>query len=240
MKFFNILAHDLRNPFNIIMGYADILSADFNDLTDQTKKEYINQISVGADSAYRLLNNLLEWARSQTGRTLFTPLPIDLLLPLNNSLQVVAPQAQAKGVRFITENSGDTFVFADMNMVRTVFRNLLTNAIKFSYPGSVVKIITEEIAPGHPDLLSDEQNSYIKVTVEDHGTGIEPSDVTKLFMIGEKVRTDGTANETGTGIGLLLCHEFILKNKGRIWVTSRLGEGSSFMFILPKSKQPQV
>ncbi len=235
-KFFSILAHDLKNPFNIILGYADILSHDYDELTDTIKKEYIGQIEIGAQSAFRLLNNLLEWARSQTGSLQFDPQPIDISIPINNSLQVIEPQAQAKGIKFETDLSNNYWVFADLNMVRTVIRNLLTNAIKFSYPGSTVRLTLEELKPGHPDLPTEATENYLKVTVEDHGIGIGSSDLAKLFKTGEKVKTDGTANEVGTGLGLILCHEFIIRNNGRIWATSRQGEGSRFMFILPTTQ----
>jgi len=235
-KFFSILAHDLKNPFNIILGYADILSHDYDELSDTIKKEYIGQIEIGAQSAFRLLNNLLEWARSQTGSLQFDPQPIDINIPITNSLQVIAPQAQAKGIKFETSQQGNSWVFADLNMVRTVIRNLLTNAIKFSYPGSIVALTTEILEPGHPDLADNATTNYLKVTVEDHGTGIITSDLAKLFKTGEKVKTEGTANEAGTGLGLILCHEFITRNNGRIWATSRQGEGSQFMFILPTTQ----
>lgn len=235
-KFFSILAHDLKNPFNIILGYADILSHDYDELSDTIKKEYIGQIEIGAQSAFRLLNNLLEWARSQTGSLQFDPQPIDISIPVNNSLQVIETQAQAKGIKFETDLSTNCWVFADLNMVRTVIRNLLTNAIKFSYPGSTVRLTLEELKPGHPDLPADAAETYLKVTVEDHGIGITPSDLSKLFKTGEKVKTEGTANEIGTGLGLILCHEFITRNNGRIWATSREGEGSRFMFILPTTQ----
>lgn len=235
-KFFSLLAHDLKNPFNIILGYAEILSTDYDELNDQVKKEYIGQIEIGAESAFRLLNNLLEWARSQTGKIQFNPQPIDISVPINNGLQVVATQAQAKGIKIESRHKGQLWAYADLNMVRTVIRNLLTNAIKFSYPGSTVTLSTEQTEPGHPAQPSDDPRNYIMVTVEDKGTGIEPDDMLKLFKTGEKVRTDGTANETGTGLGLILCHEFIQRNQGRIWVTSKPGEGSRFMFLLPEAQ----
>lgn len=235
-KFFSLLAHDLKNPFNIILGYAEILSTDYDELNDQVKKEYIGQIEIGAESAFRLLNNLLEWARSQTGKIQFNPQPIDISVPINNGLQVVATQAQAKGIKIEYKPTEQLWAYADLNMVRTVIRNLLTNAIKFSYPGSAVTLSAERTGSGHPAQPADDQRVYIMVTVEDKGTGIEPDDMQKLFKTGEKVRTDGTANETGTGIGLILCHEFINRNQGRIWVSSRPGEGSRFMFLLPEAQ----
>lgn len=236
-KFFNILAHDLKNPFNIILGYADLLTGEFEVLDDKSKKEYIRQISIGADSAYRLLNNLLEWARAQTGSIHFEQQPVQLLIPLRNSMQVVEPQAQAKGIKIDVNIDQDHWIFADINMVKTVFRNLLTNAVKFSNPNTIVAVYSEILEPGHPDIQMDANSRFVKITVEDQGVGIEFKDLQRLFKVGEKVRTDGTAKETGTGLGLLLCHEFVQRNQGRIWVTSKPGSGSKFMFILPEAVQ---
>lgn len=233
-KFFNILAHDLKNPFNIILGYADLLIAEFDILDDNTKRKYIGQIVEGAGSAFRLLNNLLEWARSQTGKIQFDPQPLKVSIPIQHSLQVVEPQAQVKGVRIQVDVNESFWVLADLNMVKTVFRNLLTNAIKFSYPGSLVKIYSELLPAGHPDAPEGGMTNYVKVTVEDQGIGIEAADLTRLFQTGEKVRREGTAHETGTGLGLLLCKEFVERNGGRIWVTSRPGAGSKFMVLLPE------
>lgn len=226
-KFFSIIAHDLKNPFSSILGFSDILSREWDDFDEKTKQTFIRSISLASQSTYRLLENLLMWSRTQTGGIQFLPEPIDLSNVALEAIKVTAGQADAKKIKVISQIPFDSEVVADENMLQTIFRNLLTNAIKFSHPGGMVTM----------SVSTDEDSSQIEIS--DEGIGISPEDQARLFKIDQNVKRAGTDNETGSGLGLLLCHELISKHGGRIWVESELGKGSRFIFVLPAPQNHQ-
>jgi signal transduction histidine kinase len=172
---------------------------------------------------FALLENLLEWARSQTGNIAFTPESFSIKEVLSENATLLAAQAEAKSISITSENYEDVAVNAHRNSVSTVIRNLISNAIKFTPEGGTVSL--KVLASG----------SDVMVSVADTGVGMSQEVVDKLFRIDAKISTKGTANEKGTGLGLILCKEFIEKNGGRIWVRSSEGEGSVFYFLLPLS-----
>jgi len=227
-KFFSIIAHDLKGPFNAIMGFSDILTSEWSDFTEEEKQHFIRNIHSSANNTFRLLENLLEWAMTQTGKFPFNPAPNDLSILVNDAVIFLREQAEKKQIKLFTAVNFGTMVMADENMIRTVFRNLLSNAIKFTHPGGQVKIFAHEVAAPHTD------QKMIEVSVIDNGVGIAGDILPKLFRIDEKIRSTGTANEKGTGLGLILSRELIEKNHGRIWVESEQGNGSRFYFTLPK------
>lgn len=221
-KFFSIIAHDLRSPFTSILGFSRLLNEEYDDFSDQERKMMIKQILTSTESTFQLLDNLLTWARSQLGRTTYLPEPFDIESLIVESLNQSIPQAKIKGITLKGMVNDKTKVFADVNMIRTVLRNLISNAIKFSYEGATVTVETTK------------EKDKIKVCVTDTGTGIEPKTLRAIFSLDEKVTsTKGTANEKGTGLGLILCKEFIEKNGGTITVESSIGEGSKFCFTVP-------
>lgn len=221
-KFFSIIAHDLRSPFTSILGFSRLLNEEYNDFSDDDRKMMIKQILSSTESTFQLLDNLLTWARSQLGRTTFNPESLEIESLIVETLNQSIPQARIKGITLKALVSEKTKVTADVNMIRTVLRNLISNAIKFSYEGSIVTVSAVR------------EKERITVTVTDSGTGIEPKTLKALFSLDEKVTSvKGTANEKGTGLGLILCKEFIEKNGGSIAVTSKVGEGSKFSFCLP-------
>lgn len=221
-KFFSIIAHDLRSPFTSILGFSRLLNEEYDDFSDDDRKMMIKQILSSTESTFQLLDNLLTWARSQLGRTTFNPETFEIENLIVETLNQSIPQAKIKGITLKALVSEKTNVMADMNMIRTVLRNLISNAIKFSYEGSVVNV--EAVR----------EKERITVSIKDTGTGIEPKTLNALFSLDEKVTSvKGTANEKGTGLGLILCKEFIEKNGGSIAVTSKVGEGSKFSFCLP-------
>lgn len=226
-KFFSIIAHDLKGPFNAIMGFADILTTEWDDYTEEERRNFIRNINSSAKNTFRLLENLLEWAMTQTGKIKFQPARIDLSLIANDVVILLRDQAEKKQIKLYTAVNFNTLVTADENMVRTVFRNLVSNAIKFTPEGGQVRILTRNI-PATKDQLP-----MVEVCVTDTGIGIEKDLLPKLFRIDEKTRTDGTALEKGTGLGLILCRELIEKNNGKIQVESEPGIGSKFCFTLP-------
>lgn len=228
-KFFSIIAHDLKSPFNAIMGFSDILTADWGDFTEEERQHFVMNINTSAKNTFRLLNNLLEWAMTQTGKLAFNPVPVDLSILANEAIIIMREQAEKKQIKLFTAINYGTLAMADENMVRTILRNLVSNAIKFTLPGGQVRIYTQEIIPAKTN------QRMVEVCVVDNGIGIPTENIPLLFRIGETVRTLGTAQEKGTGLGLILCRELIEKNKGEIRAESETGKGSKFCFTLPIS-----
>ncbi|MCF8369225.1 MAG: tetratricopeptide repeat protein [Bacteroidales bacterium] len=220
-KFFSIIAHDLKNPFGAILGFANILNTEFEFLPDEEKISIISNLSMASENTYKLLQNLLEWSRTQTGQLEINPEVFDLNIVTNENISVLNTLGHSKKITIDSNIKSDTLVKADKNMINTVFRNLLSNAIKFTEPGGKVEVL------GHTS------NGSITIKFIDNGIGIERKNMNKLFSIDQQFRRKGTANEMGSGLGLILCKEFIEKNKGSIKVESEPGKGSTFSVQLP-------
>ena len=220
-KFFNIIAHDLKNPFNGIMGISEFIVSSWPDSTYEETVPLVKMIHESSQSAYNLLENLLEWSKAQTGRINFNPENFmfeSLLMEINDLLKNISEQ---KNISINYQITDKLELFADRNMIHTILRNLVTNAIKF----------TE--ANGKIVISAARTDNEVKVTVSDSGIGISDANKEKLFKISEKITSLGTDNEKGTGLGLLLCKEFVEKHGGKIWVESELGKGSNFIFTIP-------
>jgi len=223
-KFFSVIAHDLRSPFTSILGFTRLLNDEYDDFTDDERKMMLNQIQNSTESTFQLLDNLLAWAKTQLGRTIFNPESFTLESLVNESVKQTLPQAQTKNIEISVGKIETIILYADLNMLRTALRNLLSNAVKFSFPGGVIKVET----------LVESRN--LSITITDQGTGIEDQLMQKLFSLNEEVSaTKGTANEKGTGLGLILCKEFVERNGGTISATSEVGKGSTFRIDLPVS-----
>ncbi|MCF8298992.1 MAG: hypothetical protein K9J13_15695 [Saprospiraceae bacterium] len=220
-KFFSIIAHDLKNPFGAIIGFSEILDLDYDNMDDTERKSMVDMIHKSSNNAYDLLINLLDWSRIQTGSISLNREVFNLEDGVNNTIALLEHQASMKNIKIKTQNLSNKFVFADKNMIVTVIRNLISNAIKFSYSKSEI-IVSCEI-----------MNNLVKVGIKDSGTGISKENIKRLFKIKEQYTEQGTSKETGTGLGLILCEEFINRNKGTIWVESILGKGSTFYFTIP-------
>ncbi|MCX6276876.1 MAG: hybrid sensor histidine kinase/response regulator [Bacteroidetes bacterium] len=220
-KFFSIIAHDLRNPFNTIIGFSNILRENYKELDQKEVTHFIELINDSALNAYNLLGNLLDWARSQTNAISFMPMNIDIGEIIMATLSMLAGDAQKKSINLTNHVAAGIMVRADNNMLATVVRNLLTNAIKFTRKNGNVSV-SNNLTEGRYELI-----------VEDDGVGIAAANIDKLFNIDTKVATKGTADEPGTGLGLILCREFIEKNSGTICVESEVGKGSKFIITLP-------
>ena len=223
-KFFSIIAHDLKNPFNALMGFSTLLLDDYNSFDDDERKDLIQTMSDASENAYKLLQNLLEWSRSQTGSIKWYPDIIHLDEIANETLNLLKNQAMNKNITIVGVVPANITAFADGNMITTVIRNLMSNALKYTPKGGEVKLYTTQ------------QNNHIEITIEDNGVGIRKEDLNKLFRIDVNFSTNGTNNEMGTGLGLILCREFVEKNGGKIWVESEEGKGSKFKFTLPLNK----
>jgi signal transduction histidine kinase/ligand-binding sensor domain-containing protein len=231
-KFFSIIGHDLRSPFNAILGFTELLEDEFDRFNELEKKRFISNIRTASNNAYKLLHNLLEWSSSQAGLKEFRPSVFDLTLSVNDSLNFIRSQSQQKKIRIKSTIPVNTLVYADQNMLSTVFRNLVSNAVKFTYEGGEILISTS----GMMDIQSLHDENNIVVLVSDNGTGIYPEDFDKLFSIEKKTKREGTAKEQGTGLGLIICKEFIERNSGRIWAENNPGKGSTFYFTIPRGE----
>lgn len=224
-KFFSIIAHDLKSPFQGLIGFSNILLEDYENLSEDEIKEFIGNISKSATNLFYLLQNLLEWSRLQTGKMEYVPSRLDLGFEIKMVINILIGNALRKGIKIINEIPEGIFLMADRNMLNSICQNLITNAIKFSNSGGEVKI-----------TVSDEGN-FVEVTVSDTGVGIREADMEKLFRLDISHSTRGTANEGGTGLGLLLLKDMVELHKGTIRAESHFGKGSRFMFTLPKYKE---
>jgi PAS domain S-box-containing protein len=222
-KFFSIIAHDLKNPLGTYMQLTDLIFTDYDEIPDAEKKSILEQLMQSSKTIYNLLENLLEWSRSQRGILPFNPEMNDLNFVAENVCSVLHLNAQSKNLSIENKVDEYTLAYFDANMIITVIRNLVSNAIKFTHEGGFIVI----------DNKYESDMKFITVSVTDSGIGMSASLVEKLFRLDESVTSPGTNNEQGTGLGLILCKEFINKNGGDIWVESKDGEGSTFYFTLP-------
>lgn len=223
-KFFSIIAHDLRNPFNAIIGLTDILLLSLDDVDIQKLQKTLENIKGSSQQAHELLENLLLWARSQTGTISFRPEPLDLKVQVEESIELVAGQAARKNISIIADHKSDGLISGDLNMMNTILRNLLTNALKFTRRNGEVSVgISQE-------------DRFCILSIKDNGIGIPADKMKHLFSIDTAHKTKGTDQEPGTGLGLILCKEFIEKHGGRIEVESEAGKGSEFRLIIPGNR----
>jgi len=224
-KFFSIIAHDLKSPFNSILGFSELLKDEGRDLDIDSIIQYAGIINSSAQHTFELLVNLLEWARMQQGRIPFEPKPFLLNSIIHAEYEGSKETANQKNISLIDGIQENIIVTADENMLRTVIRNLISNAIKFTPKQGFVKVSAEV------------RDDYVHILVSDSGVGIKAETIGKLFKIETSFTTRGTENEKGTGLGLLLCKEFIEKHGGKIWVESEEGQGSTFSFSLPSNEK---
>ena len=221
-KFFSIIAHDLGNLFNALLGFSDLLSSK-NVRKDEVDL-FIPLIKQSSENGYNLLQNLLEWSRVQTGKIKVTPVYFEIKSLVQKNIDLFQGQAQKKTITLFSSLE-EKNVFADINMINTVFRNLLANAIKFTPENGQIEVFSL----CKPEVL--------EISIKDSGVGIKSQDIEKLFKLDENHTTPGTNHESGTGLGLVLCKEFIEKNEGTISVTSQEGKGSQFSICLPIMKK---
>ncbi len=220
-KFFSIISHDLRNNLGSFRNVTQLLLENYEFFSKEEMKESLSLINSTSKKVYNLLENLLEWSRSQTGRIPFNPEPFNLYLSVNNIVGLMKTNAKLKEIELVSEVPEFSYVYADVNMINTVLRNLVTNAIKFTPQNGKITIISTHF------------EDKVIICVKDTGVGISQKSIDKLFRIDENLTTIGTANEQGSGLGLILCREFVEKNNGKIWAESEIGVGSTFSFSLP-------
>ena len=222
-KFFSIIAHDLKSPFNSIIGFSSLLKEEPLNLEKHEIVQFAGAIHKTATGTLHLLENLLDWSLMQQGRIFFEPKEADLSNIAHEIVEQKLNQAIAKRIEIVNLIPKNLMVTVDENMFKAVFRNLVENTIKFTLPGGKVEINAQNAG------------NNILVSVTDDGVGIKTENIEKLFKIETGFSTPGTRNEKGTGLGLILCREFIEKHNGKIWVESTEGKGSTFYFIIPRS-----
>jgi len=223
-RFFSIVAHDIKSPLVALVKFSDIFKKQFTKLSEEEKIESVGEINKTLNNSYRYLINLLNWARVQIGRFEFNPSTINLKELLEKNLRFMEMTATQKNISIETELEKDVTVYADYEMISIILRNLLSNGIKFTPANG--KIFIRVIA----------SKNNVSIEVEDTGIGMNDEQKEKLFSIESVMRTRGTENEEGTGLGLILCKELIKKNNGEFIVESILGKGSKFSFTLPRNK----
>jgi PAS domain S-box-containing protein len=226
-KFFSIIAHDLKNPFHSIMGFTDLLIKNYHDFEDTKKQEFLGLINESSQYANNLLDNLLHWSRAQTDRIKFSPIKFDLHSLVHEIQNMLHGNAEKKQLALLNLVPEASYVYADRNMIYTVLCNLVSNSIKFT---------PEE---GTISVEADPEEESIHIIVKDNGVGIPLDKQGKLFSFGEFHSTSGTAGEPGTGLGLIICFEFIKKHGGELSFSSESGKGTSFTFSLA-SHEPSI
>lgn len=221
-KFFSIIAHDLKNPFNVLVSYTSLLKTDLEMFSMEELKQIVSDLNQASENGFNLLQNLLLWTRTQTNRIHIFKSKFNLSEVFEKVKALVDLNLLSKDQKLTLIVDSERLVYADKDMIATIVRNLVFNAIKFSRKGS--EII----------LKATDSDQGLQISVIDSGVGIPPETISKLFRIDTNISIQGTEGETGTGLGLVICREFVEKHGGRIWVESELGKGSVFSFTLPE------
>jgi signal transduction histidine kinase len=220
-KFFSIIAHDLKNPMGALMGFSELLHNEYDQFDEKQKNEIVKTIYESSRNAYNLLDNLLIWSRMQTSGINYSPEKINLRNLFYETSNLLENMRSGKNIDLDISVDENQEVYADKYMLSSVINNLLSNAIKFTPVGGIIKISTGST-----------ENGFIKICVSDNGIGIPQESISRLFRIDQNYSTKGTNNEKGTGLGLLLCKEFVEKNGGTIWAESESDKGSQFFFTI--------
>ncbi len=226
-KFFSLIAHDLKSPMTGFLSLAELFENTDNMQPEQFK-EFIRQFRASAENLFQLLENLLTWARIQRGLIGHAPQWANLGDIIHQNVALMAQNARQKKIVLVNSVAQEVFVYADTHMLEAVIRNLLSNALKFTKPG------------GNVDITTADAGDFVTVSISDNGIGMTEEKCAKLFRVGAKIQSKGTADEKGTGLGLILCKEFVEKNGGSIGVESRPERGTTVWFTLPKTPSAPV
>ncbi len=225
-KFFSIIAHDLRGPFSGFMGLTQIMAEELQNLKTNEIQEMVVSMRNSSETLYRLLENLLHWARIQQGTFPFNPEVIELLPCVTESINLMLEPSKNKGIEIVNIIPDKLTVFADANIIKTVLRNLISNAVKFTPKGGKVCLSAKV-----------NENNRIEIAINDTGIGMSQTMIDNLFRLDVQSNREGTEGELSTGLGLILCKEFVDKHGGRIWVDSEVWKGSTFTFTIPTSSE---
>jgi len=220
-RFLQILAHDLKNPFSALLGFSNLLLKNIHKYDIDKIENQLNIIHQTTQKTYNLLEDILLWSKAQSGKLTIEPQKIVFTEICTKIINTFKNQADTKEISINCFEPEKTILEADLNMFKTILRNLISNAIKFTNKS------------GQINIYSEKNQNNVTITVSDNGIGIEKENQLKLWDFTQSISTIGTSNEKGTGLGLLLCKEFVEKHGGKIWVESELGKGSDFKFTLP-------
>jgi signal transduction histidine kinase len=221
-KFFSIIAHDLRSPFNGFLGLTQIMAEKLSDLTMDEIQRFAVSLRKSATNLFRLLENLLEWSRLEQGLIPFRPASVELRKVSEQSIEMITETAKIKGVGILNNISPGLMVFADTNLLQTVLRNLVSNAVKYTRNGGTINLYAKALT-----------NNTVEISIVDSGIGMSPDLLEKLFRLDDQKSRKGTDGEPSTGLGLIICKDFISKHGGTICVESEEGSGSTFYITLP-------
>ncbi|MCZ4693359.1 sensor histidine kinase [Ancylomarina euxinus] len=222
-KFFSIISHDLKSPFNSLLGFTDMLVENYDTFDDEERKSIIETLNTSSKNTYQLLENLLTWSRSQRGIIVLVQEEIQIKSFISEIILLCQTAASNKNIQLIENVEDSLIVLADKNMLHTVLQNLISNGVKFTEnKGSLIV-----------SAKKSEKEGFIEISVSDTGVGIPKDLIADLFMMNKNVSRLGTEKEKGTGLGLILCKEFVEKQGGEIWIESEVGKGSQFIFNLP-------
>lgn len=222
---FSIIAHDLKSPFNSILGFTELLKNKIRNLDVEKSEKLISSMYFQARNTYNLLENLLNWARSNSSQIVFNPIPCNISTICDAIINQVSDSAQLKNITINSFHTNESYAFADKNMLEVVLRNLLSNAIKYTESN------------GKIEIYSLPAGEFIEITVSDNGIGMTEEVKGKLFKSDLPESKPGTDNERGTGLGLVICKDFIEKNHGKIWIENNANKGTSIKFTLPIYKE---
>jgi signal transduction histidine kinase len=220
-KFFSIISHDLKNPFTSVLSISELMATNYEATDPDDIRFGINKLHQTNKHIYELLENLLTWSKTQRGNINIEAVKFNLTKIIETNINILKLAAEKKNITIEYNTEQELCAVADREMISTVFRNLVNNAIKFTPPGKKIQISS---------FLNKE---HVIIEVRDEGVGIAPEDQERLFRIDDKFKTPGTEGEKGTGLGLIICKEFVEKNGGTIMVESSPGKGSTFRFTIP-------
>jgi len=220
-RFLSIIGHDLKNPFNSVLGLTSLVIDEWETIPDNEKFNIINEVHLSSTSVYELMDNLLLWAKRQSGTIKAKPNNFDLNKSVITVYEIFRNQATFKNIKIELKIGKENMVYADEDMINTVLRNLLSNAVKFTriYGNIIIEIKREA--------------SEVKFAITDSGKGIAPDDLKRILDDKDSFSTNGTSAESGTGLGLLVVRDFVKMNRGIFWIETAVGEGSKFHFTLP-------
>ena len=222
-KFLSMIAHDLRSPFSSLRGLIQFTAENIGEWDKSKLEEVIKLLDISTENLYALIENLLTWSRIQRGVIEYQPRSLDLREVVVRNINLIKTIAEQKEITIKNNIKASLPAYGDTNMIDAVVRNLLSNALKFTHPGGSVSVTATQ------------DTQFVKISVTDTGIGLSKKNIAKLFRIDDRYKQLGTAREKGTGLGLLLCKEFIEKNGGKIGVESKVDKGSTFFFTLPKN-----
>ncbi|MBX3043076.1 MAG: tetratricopeptide repeat-containing sensor histidine kinase [Candidatus Kapabacteria bacterium] len=227
-KFFSIIAHDLRNPVSSFQNITSMMYDDYQDFSDSEKHDILRLLKESANNLSSLLENLLTWSRSQSGKINYEPDSYNINYIINNIIQEHQSIAKNKNINFINNLKADTKAYYDASLINIAIRNIVSNSLKFSPNDSNIYFYSETIVESN--------NEFLQIEIKDEGVGMSPTQVQNIFSLDKNKSTKGSLGEKGTGLGMILVHEFIIKNQGKIWIESEIGKGTSVYIQLPVKK----